>query len=64
MGVSGDTRLAKFFARVRTLRIADGPDQVHQRSVARLEFRKYNINSRIWTHQESKNIKCSIHVIV
>ena len=47
MGVSGDTKLANAFAHVRTLRIADGPDQVHQRSVARLEFRKYNINSRI-----------------
>ncbi|WP_369259494.1 acyl-CoA dehydrogenase family protein [Geodermatophilus amargosae] len=37
-GVSGDTPLARFYASARTLRIADGPDAVHLRSVAKEEL--------------------------
>jgi acyl-CoA dehydrogenase len=37
-GVSDDTPLARFWASARTLRIADGPDAVHLRSVAREEL--------------------------
>ncbi|GAA0394441.1 acyl-CoA dehydrogenase family protein [Brevundimonas terrae] len=37
-GVSGDTPLAEMYASVRTLRIADGPDEVHNRTIARLEY--------------------------
>ena len=37
-GVSDDTVLARFYASARTLRIADGPDAVHIRSVAREEL--------------------------
>ncbi len=37
-GVSGDTPLAEMYAMVRTLRIADGPDEVHNRTIARLEY--------------------------
>jgi hypothetical protein len=37
-GVSGDTPLAELYASVRTLRIADGPDEVHNRTIARLEY--------------------------
>ena len=37
-GVSGDTPLAELYAGVRTLRIADGPDEVHNRTIARLEY--------------------------
>jgi acyl-CoA dehydrogenase len=40
-GVSSDTPLAEMYAMVRTLRIADGPDEVHNRTVARLEYAKY-----------------------
>jgi alkylation response protein AidB-like acyl-CoA dehydrogenase len=40
-GVSGDTPLAELYATVRTLRIADGPDEVHNRSIARLEFARH-----------------------
>jgi alkylation response protein AidB-like acyl-CoA dehydrogenase len=40
-GVSGDVDLASMYAMVRTLRIADGPDEVHNRTIARLEFGKY-----------------------
>jgi len=37
-GVSGDTPLAEMWAGVRTLHLADGPDEVHLRSVARVEL--------------------------
>lgn len=40
-GVSGDTPLAELYAGVRTLRIADGPDEVHNRTIARLEYVKH-----------------------
>ncbi len=41
-GVSGDTPLAEMWAQLRTLRLADGPDEVHLRSIAREELRAYN----------------------
>jgi len=40
-GVSGDTPLASAWASMRTLRFADGPDEVHNRAIARAEFGKY-----------------------
>lgn len=40
-GVSGDFDLASKWASVRTLRFADGPDEVHNRAIARAEFGKY-----------------------
>ena len=40
-GVSDDTPLAEMWAGLRTLRLADGPDEVHIRSVARAELAKY-----------------------
>ena len=40
-GVSEDFGLAKMYAGQRTLRIADGPDEVHSRSIARIELGKY-----------------------
>jgi len=40
-GVSQDTPLAMMYAGVRTLRIADGPDEVHLRDIARLEIRDH-----------------------
>jgi len=39
-GVSSDFPLAKAFASQRTLRLADGPDEVHRRTIARLEIKK------------------------
>ena len=37
-GVSQDFILAQAYANIRTLRLADGPDEVHRRTVARLEI--------------------------
>jgi acyl-CoA dehydrogenase len=39
-GVSDDFPLATMYAHLRTLRLADGPDEVHKRSIARRELRK------------------------
>jgi acyl-CoA dehydrogenase len=39
-GVSDDFPLATMYAHLRTLRFADGPDEVHKRSIARQELRK------------------------
>ena len=36
-----DFGLAKAYAGIRTLRLADGPDEVHQRTIARMEYSKY-----------------------
>ena len=41
MGVSQDTPLARQWTHLRTLRLADGPDAVHRRQVARAELRKH-----------------------
>ncbi|WP_340108044.1 acyl-CoA dehydrogenase family protein [Pikeienuella sp. HZG-20] len=41
MGISQDTHLADAWTHQRTLRLADGPDAVHRRVVARAELRKY-----------------------
>ncbi|MEE9298537.1 MAG: acyl-CoA dehydrogenase family protein [Acidimicrobiia bacterium] len=40
-GVSPDFPLAALYAHARTLQIADGPDEVHKRSVARRELRRF-----------------------
>jgi acyl-CoA dehydrogenase len=40
-GVSSDTPLAHSWAQLRTLHLADGPDEVHLRSIAREELRKH-----------------------
>ena len=40
-GVSQDTMLAHSWAGIRTLRLADGPDEVHNRAIARIEFGKH-----------------------
>ena len=45
-GVSDDAGLAKAYAGIRTLRLADGPDEVHNRAIARLELRKYQNDPR------------------
>jgi acyl-CoA dehydrogenase len=41
-GVSQDFGLAKAYAHLRTLRLADGPDEVHRQTIAKMEYAKYS----------------------
>jgi acyl-CoA dehydrogenase len=41
-GVSQDTPLANMWVHVRTLRLADGPDAVHRRVIAKTELKRYS----------------------
>lgn len=45
-GVTEDFPLAGFWAHLRTLRLADGPDEVHKRAIARQELHKYREDAR------------------
>ncbi|NBC20195.1 MAG: acyl-CoA dehydrogenase [Alphaproteobacteria bacterium] len=49
-GVTSDFGLAQSYASIRTLRLADGPDEVHLRSIARSELKKYRDNPDYPTH--------------
>jgi alkylation response protein AidB-like acyl-CoA dehydrogenase len=40
-GLSSDFTLAYHYAQARTLRFADGPDEVHRNAIAKLELAKY-----------------------
>ena len=40
-GVSQDSKLARMYAGQRTLRLADGPDEVHRGTIAKLELAKH-----------------------
>ena len=46
-GVTDDFPLAMAWAHLRTLRLADGPDEVHKRSIAKQELRKYQDGAQI-----------------
>jgi acyl-CoA dehydrogenase len=45
-GVSGDFPLAHSYAAARTLRFADGPDEVHRNAIAKWELGKYGVSTR------------------
>ncbi|WP_296402575.1 acyl-CoA dehydrogenase family protein [Psychrobacter sp.] len=44
MGVCQDTALPAFYAQARSLRLADGPDEVHKGMIAKLELKKLGYN--------------------
>ncbi len=56
-GVSQVFPLARMYAGMRTLRLADGPDEVHRRSVARYELGKYSEYDK--SKVESSNVSRS-----
>ena len=47
-GVSEDFGLARAYASMRTLRLADGPDEVHLRAISRLEMGRHGERMRAW----------------
>jgi acyl-CoA dehydrogenase len=54
-GVSTDFGLARSYASQRTLRLADGPDEVHNRTIARMEFGKYgDLQQKIREEQRAR----------
>jgi acyl-CoA dehydrogenase len=54
-GVTSDFGLARSYASQRTLRIADGPDEVHNRTIARMEFAKYgDLHAKIRAEREAE----------
>ncbi|MBX9986756.1 acyl-CoA dehydrogenase [Priestia aryabhattai] len=50
-GVSEDTPLAALWANARTLRLADGPDEVHKAQLARLELKSYQEQEVTYAHK-------------
>jgi acyl-CoA dehydrogenase len=50
-GVSEDTPLAALWANARTLRLADGPDEVHKAQLARLELKFYQEKEATYAHK-------------
>jgi acyl-CoA dehydrogenase len=50
-GLSDDFGLAEAYAGMRALRIADGPDEVHLRSIARIELRRHGERMKAWRGQ-------------
>ena len=48
-GMSDDFPLASMYAHLRTLRLADGPDEVHKMTIARRELRRHDPDFRLDT---------------
>jgi len=56
-GVTTDAGLAAAYAGQRTLRIADGPDEVHNRTIARLELARYgDLQARIRAERDAERV--------
>ena len=54
-GVTTDFGLASMYAHQRTLRLADGPDEVHARTIAKMEYGKYGDSvTRLRNEQEQR----------
>ena len=51
-GVSTDAGLAKQYASMRTMRLADGPDEVHNRTIARMEYGRYPATATPPAHRD------------
>jgi acyl-CoA dehydrogenase len=56
-GVTSDFGLAKLYADQRTLRLADGPDEVHNRTIARMEFARYgDLHARVRAERDAERV--------
>jgi len=56
-GVTSDFGLARMYANQRTLRLADGPDEVHARTIARMEFAKYgDLHARVRAERDAERM--------
>jgi len=60
-GVADDFGLARAYAGLRTLRLADGPDEVHNRTIARMEMARYgDLQARIRAEKDAERIPVGI----
>ena len=56
-GVTSDFGLARAYASQRTLRLADGPDEVHNRTIARMEFAKYgDLHAKVRAERDAERV--------
>jgi acyl-CoA dehydrogenase len=56
-GVTSDFGLARMYANQRTLRLADGPDEVHARTIARMEFAKYgDLHAKVRAERDAERM--------
>jgi acyl-CoA dehydrogenase len=56
-GVTSDFGLAKAYAGQRTLRLADGPDEVHNRTIARMELARYgDLQMKIRAERDAERV--------
>lgn len=55
-GLSNDFGLAEVYAGMRALRIADGPDEVHLRSIARMELGRTRDRLAVWRHTGARSL--------
>jgi len=54
-GVTTDFGMARAYANMRTMRLVDGPDEVHNRAIAQMEFSKYgDLNQKIRDEQRAR----------
>ena len=56
-GVGSDVPLASLFAYARTLRIADGPDEVHRALIAKLELKPYAIKHGLIPEKKPSQVR-------
>jgi acyl-CoA dehydrogenase len=60
-GVTEDFGLARAYASQRTLRLADGPDEVHNRTIARMELAKYgDLQAKIRAERDAERVPVGI----
>ena len=58
-GLSDDFPLAQMYAHQRTLRLADGPDEVHKMTIARRELRRHDPDFRM-DARRSRSLSCAV----
>ncbi|MFN3521693.1 MAG: acyl-CoA dehydrogenase family protein [Phenylobacterium sp.] len=60
-GVTSDPGLARAYANQRTLRLADGPDEVHNRTIARMEYARYgDLAQKIRAERDAERVPVGI----
>ncbi|MFN3585290.1 acyl-CoA dehydrogenase family protein [Phenylobacterium sp.] len=60
-GVADDFGLARAYANLRTLRLADGPDEVHNRTIARMEMARYgDLQAKIRAEKDAERVPVGI----